>query len=241
MRLRRRAEIKFITKEPKVAAMFPPVPAIHLAPDWWKKSTVYMPERRFPNLRLRHDLTIKGCPGIGDYLGLGYVIPMWADLLIKATDEGFAWELSDKTEVGRFVPRQWELFPRHGGHEYALKIEMPWRLHTPRGWSVLALPPWYQRETRWSVLPGVVDSDRLATINFIALWHGPKEQPELIRAGTPLVHVVPFRRSVLPMTVVPSVTAWEEINGWGMDAVDGARLAPGAYRETGRREPADRG
>lgn len=238
MRLRRKAEIEFITDEPKVASMFPPQPAIRCTPEWWKKTPPYMAEekRKFPNLRLRHDLTIKGCPGIGDYLSLGYVIPLWADMILAANGEGFQGETSDKSSVTRFVPAQWEFCPRReGDHAYALKIEMPWRLRTPKGWSVLAMQPWYHRETRWSVPPGVIDSDRLATINFIAVWHVPLGQAELLKAGTPLLHVIPFKRGSLPMAIKPDAVLWEDIHGLGMDAVAGARLASGAYRETGRR------
>jgi hypothetical protein len=237
---RRRPSIEFVTTQQHVAEMFPPVPAARCVPEWWKKTPGFVPEekRSFPHLRLRRDSTIKSCPGIADYLALGYILPLWADVLISARDDGFDYELTCKSnEIAVFAPHTLgPAFPRRpGDHTYVLKVTMPWKLRTPRGWSAMLLPPPYSEETRWSVMPGVVDSDRLPTINFIAEWHMPLGHAELLKAGLPLLHVIPFRRREhLPLAVKIDQKFWDESYGIGVNAVEGSRLAPGSYREHGR-------
>jgi hypothetical protein len=237
MRRRRRGLIEFVPENDLVAESRPPVPAMTAAPDWYRKMTPFVPveERMHPKLRLRRDVTLKGCPGVGDYLSLGYVLPLWADFVITATETGFGYDSSSTSPpLDQFPPKLWDGFPRQAGdHEFVLKMTAPWRLRTPRGWSVLLLPPWYHHQPQWSLMPGVVDSDRCGVLSPIMVWHLPVGEPALIKAGTPLVHVVPFKRSA---RLVLSSNRNDPLYGdlVAQDQVFGQRLVPGSYREARR-------
>ena len=51
-----------------------PKPAKHFLPQWWKN----MPTSpRFQNQN------VKSCPSFPDYFSQGYIIPMWADTILK--------------------------------------------------------------------------------------------------------------------------------------------------------------
>lgn len=237
--------VEFITGHKRVAEMFPPVPAARLLPDWWRNTPAFAPEdqRRFPRLRLREDSTVKGCPGVGDFLGMGWVLPLWGDFVIEAAETGFNWQGSSRDDdAGAFIPKELGAgFPRRpGDHTHVLKIMTPWQIRAAKGWSLLVLPPIYHVEPRFSVMAGIVDSDRLPVMNIVAEWHSPVGQPELLKAGTPMLHIIPFLRRETPKLETKVVTPqeWLDSFGPGLDAVEGARLAPGAYRENGRRQKA---
>lgn len=235
-RRKRKPTIEFVTHVTEIAEYYPPV-AGHVLPDWYRKARAFRKERRFPKLRLREDALMKACPGIQDYMGLGYTLSMWTDLLITATEEGFGFD-SDmpKGLVTTFKPDQWEGCPRGSDHAHVLKINMPWKIRTPRGWSVLLLEPWYHKEARWSVFPGLVDSDILGTVTFVAAWHLPVGETTLIRAGTPMLHIVPVRRESLALSVAVDDEAMMGLHTSSLKTTTpgGSRIAAGAYREQQR-------
>jgi hypothetical protein len=98
---------------------------------------------------------------------------------------------------------------------------------------VLIVEPWYQKETRWSVFPGMVDSDIMGTLTFVAAWHLPVGETTLIRAGTPLLHVIPFRRDSLDLSVVVDSDLMMHLHTGSLKTTtpDGSRIASGVYRE----------
>lgn len=234
---RKRPVIEFVTDNERIREFFPPVPAARLVPDWFRQAKLTHGEPK--TVRRRGDLTIKGCPGVHDYLSLGYIIPMWADHIISAVDGGFSYDVDypPQHSITSFPPVQWDAVPRREQeHANVLKLALPWELRTPKGWSILLMEPWYHREDRWTVMPGVVDSDILGTLNLVALWHLPVGEQTLIKAGTPLVHVIPFRRDRLDLSVIADKDRFADIVGRGVRAtgVSSSRFATGAYREVQR-------
>jgi hypothetical protein len=234
--------IDFVTYDERAARLFAPRLASHTAPEWFKKTPLGTEHRRFPRIRLRQETTIKGCPGVSDYLGLGYVLPLPTDYLVTAEAGGFAWEAKPAEADGRryviyvFRPDQWAHFPRReGDHDYALKITTPWVMKTPPGWSTMVLDPWFHRDERFTVIPGVVDTDRYGVLSPILIWHVPVGEAVLLKAGTPLVHLVPFQRGDIESRVMFDTDRWKAMIAEA-NVVAPDRHAPGAYREHARME-----
>ncbi len=77
------------------------------------------------------------------------------------------------------------------------KIINPWRVITPKGYSCLFVPPLNNTDDRFSIIPGIVDTDQyINPINFPIVLNGDK-YPILettIKKGTPYVQVIPFKR-----------------------------------------------
>ena len=139
--------------------------------------------------------TVKRCPAIVDLLVEGYIIPMWADFLIQRDMEILEWDNKANPQYGIEFHNQkqisgWKLkktdFPE------AVKFLNPWRIYTPPGYSVMFMPPTYQFETRFTVLPGIVETDSYHHINFPSVWHTTKDA--IIERGTPFIQVIPFKR-----------------------------------------------
>jgi len=77
------------------------------------------------------------------------------------------------------------------------KILNPWKIKTPKGYSCLFVPPLNNSDNRFSIIPGIVDTDTFPNeINFPIVINGDK-YPVLettIKKGTPYVQVIPFKR-----------------------------------------------
>ena len=71
-----------------------------------------------------------------------------------------------------------------------IKINTPWAVKVPRGYSMMLMPVAYADESRFTVMSGLIQSDLpAAPINVQMRWH-VKEGKELIKAGTPLAQLI---------------------------------------------------
>ena len=140
--------------------------------------------------------TIKLCPGISEYFGLGYVIPAWCDIEIYPMPDGSVRaRYSDPTyNHGFHSPEQINHFMEETFKvRTPVKLDNPWWTYTAKGWSLLYLPMLYHEEQNWQALPGISDNDigALQTPINIMLKE-PKKT--LIKQGDPLCQVIPIYR-----------------------------------------------
>lgn len=86
------------------------------------------------------------------------------------------------------------------------KILNPWKIKTPKGYSCLFVPPLNNADDRFSIMPGIVDTDTFTNeINFPIIINGDK-YPILettIEKGTPYVQIIPFKRDSWKMLLKP--------------------------------------
>ena len=84
------------------------------------------------------------------------------------------------------------------------KVLNPWVIETPPGYSCLFLPPLNNADDRFSIIPGIVDTDTFENeINFPFIVNGDKYPilESTIKVGTPYVQVIPFKRDNWKMKV----------------------------------------
>ena len=168
-----------------------PKPAKNFIPKWFKD---------IPNSAQN---TVKICPSFPDYFSMGYVLPMWTDVKL-----GVNKDYEDNPEWSWSTPGQHFTIEAHSKFQFmdyvkpsflgiegelVFKANCPWKIITPKGWSVLQLPLFYNFNREFSVLPGVIDTDVHHEINQQILYHGSKKEIE-IKRGTPLALYVPFKR-----------------------------------------------
>jgi hypothetical protein len=119
---------------------------------------------------------------------------MWADFLIQRDMETLEWDNKNFPYGIEFHGKEqilgWNLkktdFPE------GVKFINPWRIYTPKGYSVIFMTPTYQFEKRFTVLPGIVETDSYHHVNFPSIWHTTKDA--IINRGTPFIQVIPFKR-----------------------------------------------
>ena len=135
-----------------------------------------------------------------DAYNLGYIIPLPYDLIINKSEKGcqfFSGVKSSLEEefIGVHSLEQIQGSPITGNSNCPkiFKVNSPWRIKTPKGYSCIFTAPFNRPELPLQVLTGIVDTDTYHSVNFtfnINLEIGE----HLIEANTPLVQVIPFKR-----------------------------------------------
>jgi hypothetical protein len=178
------------------SAIDQPSPAKTMIPDWYKKMDMSV-NGRF--LREGHKAflqqTMKSCVPVLDYLCSGYIITAPCDILVTTRGgvSEFSWNLNGPL-IEMHGQSQTEGTPYENKLTY--KINSPWYVKTPKGYSCLFLKPQYLDTKGIDVLPAVVDTDGYHQVNF-PFHYNPKDTSDgevVIPIGTPVMQVVPFKR-----------------------------------------------
>lgn len=192
-----------------------PTPIKTNIPDWFKKLDSKIGKT-----------TIKGCMPFLDTLTTGYLLKTAVDYHIihnvtingeKKT--GFSSGKEDRNSMSETINLNYD--GRENFHPTAQlagsplieknknlpihKILNPWTIKTPPGYSTLFLPPLNNADDRFSIIPGIVDTDTFTNeVNFPIIVNSDK-YPELdstIQLGTPYVQVIPFKREKWKMKII---------------------------------------
>jgi hypothetical protein len=198
-----------------------PTPIKLNIPEWYKK--------------LDHSInnkTIKGCMPFLDTLTSGYLLKMPQDFYIRhnvdnKNEKGEEIKDSFQTfglhDMSQFINAK-SINLNSGADVHQLKqlegspfieknknlpfykILNPWKIKTPKGYSCLFVPPLNNSDDRFSIIPGIVDTDTFPSeINFPIIINGDK-YPTLettFKKGTPYVQVIPFKRDSWKMILKP--------------------------------------
>lgn len=189
-----------------------PIPAKLNIPDWYKN--------------LEHTIskkTIKGCMPFLDTLTAGYILKMPQDLYLRhnvdnKNEKGENFKDSFQTfglceqqqllhakyinlnsgvDIHSIEQLKGSSFIDKNKNLPFYKILNPWKIKTPQGYSCLFVPPLNNSDDRFSIIPGIVDTDTFPNeINFPIVLNGDK-YPTLettIKKGIPYVQVIPFKR-----------------------------------------------
>jgi hypothetical protein len=198
-----------------------PIPTKLNIPEWYKK--------------LEHTIvnqTVKGCMPFLDSLTAGYLLKMPQDFNIRHNidnknqkgeefkDSFQTFGLHDYSSILRaehinlnsgldvHAIKQMEGSPFVEKNKKLpfYKIINPWKIKTPKGYSCLFVPPLNNSDDRFSIIPGIVDTDTFPNeINFPIVINGDKYPvlETLIKKGTPYVQIIPFKRDTWKMSFKP--------------------------------------
>ena len=188
-------KIRFTCEVPELDYMERPVPASKMLPEWYKKMPSYSGvKKEFTADGVNG--TIKRCMPVFDMATSGYNIVLPCDVLVTLDALGlpsFTWsiewklvtehdliQLSTLKIPDEFIPR-------------AFKWANPWIITTPKGWSTMFLPPSYNDDAVFQILPAIVDTDQFElSVQFPFFLR--KGFEGVIKAGTPIAQVIPFKR-----------------------------------------------
>ena len=152
--------------------------------------------------------TVKRCVPFLDALTHGYIIPLWSDVYVRATNGDLTIEFPDKLSMeSSLSPHGYVQVKNHplSNEPYGnipAKWHNPWGIKTPKGWSCLFTSPLNHLETRFKILDGVIDTDTYYNqVNFPFIWTG-RDGEFFIPRGTPLVQVIPFKRTETKYVIV---------------------------------------
>jgi hypothetical protein len=172
----------------------------------------YVGQNKTPPLGGGTPSTIKRCMPVFDAMSFGYILKTYVDLNIFKKDGLTHYQWADFHSALEFHPsHQAELHPSNNGDPFP-KWMNPFAIKTPKGYSCFFVEP-FHRDLVFSILPGVVDTDKYpAQVNFPFVLKD-KNFEGVIPAGTPLVQVIPFKRD-----------SWESEYGDEEDIKDAKRI-----------------
>jgi hypothetical protein len=192
-------EIKFIAKDKYAYEVCQkPFPATSSIPQWWKDILPYSLNDKNSNkskiiLENSHsNATLKKCTPMLDALGVGYMIPLWADVEIRK-ENGFpliSWRTSrDVFEIhdgpGLELPE--------GYGKFQFKFLNQWIPKLPKGYSLFVTHPVGYQNSPFRAINAIIDYDKSTHPLFPPLLL--KDDFEgIVEKGTPMVQVFPFKR-----------------------------------------------
>ena len=73
------------------------------------------------------------------------------------------------------------------------KLQVPWQIVTPKGYSCLFIQPFYHFQENFTVLPAIIDTDTSDMINQNLPCVHRKHEFNIL-PGDPVVQIIPFKR-----------------------------------------------
>ncbi len=201
-------KIKFVTAYPEIAVAFPePIPASKGIPKWYKDQPSYMNnDSSISNGQMR--LTVKKCQAVFDAMAGGYLLRMPTDLFVDTTDGKQEFELPGDCRAyqGRLMSThtneqvshmQWDedIYVKH-----ILRIHPTWLVKTPKGYSTLFTQPMHQDPSPIFAVSAIIDTDNFMSDGHLSFFV-KKGFKGIIKQGTPLIQVIPFKRDDWEMEV----------------------------------------
>lgn len=207
-------KIKFITEynfeNEKVKKLLTPKPLAKILPDWYIKTNAHFTPREPNFLSSIMSKTIKKCMPVYDYMSCGYCIPAWEDYLIQKDENGVIEyrskafdDCNHKHTAHQYTEfAKTNIFNEYYGERNLLDIDVLsvpkllniWRIKTPKNYSCLFMRPFYH-EQKINILSGIVDTDVYDNcINFPFFINLKKNEEYLVKLGTPMIYVFPFKR-----------------------------------------------
>jgi len=174
----------------------PPIQAGKVIPDWWKKLPhTYNSRDSFGD----QSMTAKKCMPLLDIMTLGYIIPLQGDVQVITSPDG---SIIKATNPPTMKVAEFHNIEQVGGKKNApgaptdpIKFINHWVIKTAPGWSSMFIPPVNHMNPNFTCLGGMVDTDTYPKeVNFPAIWH-TKNFDGKLKAGTPLVQVIPIKRN----------------------------------------------
>jgi hypothetical protein len=198
-------KVEFRYLIPNMNAIMPIIPAKAYKHAWAKRARAHMTElmQNNPDLFKEKFVHITKCVGIRDIMQRGWIVRSWMDIVIETASNGTDVKWFSPLDQREFLPRR-DAISFHAPEQLSdfyeswpddalrmlIKINTPWAVKVPRGYSMLLMPVAYADESRFTVMSGLIQSDLpAAPINVQMRWH-VKEGKELIKAGTPLAQLI---------------------------------------------------
>ena len=94
------------------------------------------------------------------------------------------------------------------------KLVNPWCFRTAPGWSTLILPPMYEPNKEWQTMASIVHTDFYHNLNLVL--NILTDKPFWIKAGTPVMHLIPFQRnSDFENLTIEDESVWKYVSARG--------------------------
>lgn len=216
---KKKSWVRFYSLEPGVATLYPIFPSRQLIRKYREWSDI-------PDV-----LSTKNCPGILKLTATGWIVTAPADFTIKIDEHGlgYQWREPWRFRTGPEYPPDMSRYVSavHGPNQTAcllddpdkvlssiVKIETPWRVEASDDVLFMMLPVHYNNEKRFFSATGILDSRYGYNLNIQLFWNSREPGETLVKAGTPLCHIIPLNRDSLSLSNYDTVVEDADNNDW---------------------------
>jgi hypothetical protein len=177
-----------------------PYPAVKQLPKWFTDASPYAPLPNFPQDNKLHfrnrnaNTTYKKCVPLLDSLSAGYIVPLWADVMVEQNN-GFP-EIYWKTHSDIFLIHgefSREIPAPEGYDQIVYKYLNCWIPQTPKGYSCLITSPFGYNNLPFHAVSAIVDTDSSTLELIFPMWVKTGFEG-IVEKGTPMVQIIPFKR-----------------------------------------------
>jgi hypothetical protein len=209
-------KIIFYPKSEKIKHVIP-CPQVVSAPKWFKEVPIYQKSIYYPsNDKLivengSPNYTAKACIPFLDSLTTGYSFNLWCDIQVKINSDGssrITWATKDQSLSPVIDRSEPEGFPvPNGFNPLTFSWTSAWGIKTPRGYSSILTHPFNRTDLPFLTTTGIMDTDRWGVWGDHP-FHLQKDFEGVIEAGTPIIHIYPFKRDNWSSEIDESLTEW---------------------------------
>jgi hypothetical protein len=217
------AKIKFIPVSKLSMDITPkPTPAQKSFPEWYKKQDKFVSGGKGSISRNGAiDATIKKCPAISDAMTMGYMLYFPVDIYVNTNGPKITWKLPPAASSLENPPQGMHgqefgvstgLISIHPGNQISnypldkdryvedvFKVHPHWVVSTKKGYSTMFIQPMHH-DLPFKIVPGIIDTDKYASNGAFSMFF-ERGFDGIIKAGTPLVQVIPFKREDYKMKI----------------------------------------
>jgi hypothetical protein len=177
-----------------------PYPAVKQLPSWFVDAKPYMALPDMPmdgKLHFRNrgtNGTYKKCVPLLDSLSAGYIIPLWADVMVEQNNglPQIYWKtLGDVVQL--HGPASRDIPAPTGYDQIVYKYLNTWIPQTPKGYSCLVISPLGYNDLPFKAVPAIVDTDKSTLELVFPMWIKTGFEG-VVEKGTPIVQIIPFKR-----------------------------------------------
>ena len=206
-------EIAFIPSSSKLEGIAPypePTAAIKDIPNWYKKQPSYLDGKK-ELIDGHYHATVKKCLAIFDSMTAGYLLKAPCDIFIDTTENPM--KINIPAELLQHTPY---VVAGHAEEQVShmpidkdfyigsiLRIHPLWVVKTEPGYSCLFTQPLPITDSPIHAVAGIVDTDEFASDGHLSFFV-KKDFKGIIKQGTPLVQVIPFKREKWTHTIEDS-------------------------------------
>lgn len=196
-------KIEFITTVQSADYAEGPISASQNIPKWYKDIPVTTDATMtFGNNGRVNNLNVKNCMPFFDAISMGYHIVLTSDVNITFEDGHFDYRFPVMDVMGHRDKK-----PNVEVSDDFMPIEFIWKMlwtpKTPKGYSCLITHPMNRYDLPFQTLSGVIDSDIFYhSANGSLPFYIKKGFSGVIKKGTPIAQVIPFKRDNWKKSVV---------------------------------------
>jgi len=200
------SKIIFYPKSKLVKEVIPPFQVCSV-PDWYKTIPMYKDADGQAAGKLvvkdgHANYSLKSCMPFLDSMLTGYMLTLWCDVQVRLENGNTYLDWINQTEeLAPVVSAPNPRVPSSAGHTpYVFSWKSQWGIKTPKGYSCILTHPFNREDLPFKTTTGVMDTDQWGIwgtqpFSLQEGWEG------VIKAGTPLVQIIPFKRESWKSTV----------------------------------------